>query len=84
MAQHLGYYNDPEDVKKLIGKTPDAIVRYYRRGYGAFHTNTVPFAFYPVQGLRPVTRGKTTYYVQKLVDRKHLDSPDNFIDIYVK
>lgn len=84
MARHIGYFNDPRDIRELAGKTPGEIVTHYLAGRGAFHSDTDPLAFYPVQGLRPVKRGNSAYYVQKSVDRKHPDSPDNFIDIYVK
>ena len=84
MARHIGYYNDHRDIRELAGKTPGEIVTHYLSGLGAFHSDKDTTPSYPVQGLRPVKRGKSTYYVQKNVDRKYPDSPDNFIDIYVK
>lgn len=80
MATHLGYYNDPEDIRHLAGKTPEAIVRYFKRGNGAFHTADPGDG--NVQGLRPVTIGKRKFYVRKSIDPKRLDSEGNFIDIY--
>ena len=82
MAQHIGYYNEPEDIKALAGKTPEAIVRYYKRGKGAFMTSTDPMQS-NARGLRPVTVGKQKFYVRKSIDRKVLDSLDNFIDLYM-
>lgn len=79
MAKYLGYYNDPEDIKYLAKKTPEAIVRYYKRGYGAFMTSTVQSN---ARGLRPVTVGKQKFYVQKSISMSNLESEDNFIDIF--
>ena len=81
MAQHIGYFNDPEDIRELAGKSPEAIVRHYRKGYGAFH-KADPGEKGNVQGLRPVTAGKQKFYVRKDVDPSNPDSEDNFIDIY--
>jgi hypothetical protein len=83
MARHIGYYNDPEDIKYLAKKTPEAIVRYYKRGCGAFMTSTDPEQS-NAQGLRPVAVGKQKFYVRKSISMSDLDSEDNFIDIYVK
>ena len=81
MAQHIGYYNDPEDIKALAGETPEAIVRYYRRGHGAFMPSTDSRQG-NARGLRPVTVGKQKFYVRKSIDLAALDSWDNFIDLY--
>lgn len=83
MAQHLGYYNDPRDIRELASMTPREIVGHYRKGLGAFHevSSWHPFG---LQGLHPVKSGGKTYYVRKTIDKKYPDSPDNFIDIYVK
>jgi hypothetical protein len=81
MARHIGYYNDPEDIKYLAKKTPEAIVRYYKRGCGAFMTSTDPEQS-NAQGLRPVSVGKQKFYVRKSISMSDLDSEDNFIDIY--
>ena len=80
-AQHIGYYNDPEDIKYLAKKTPEAIVRYYKRGYGAFMTSTDSMQS-NARGLRPVTVGKQKFYVRKSISMSDLESWDNFIDLY--
>lgn len=81
MAQHIGYYNDPEDIKYLAKKTPEAIVRYYKRGYGSFMTSTDSKQS-NARGLRPVSVGKQKFYVRKSINLTRLDSEYNFIDIY--
>lgn len=81
MARHIGYYNDPEDIRALAGKTPEAIVRHYRRGKGNFMHSTDPGQG-NARGLRPVTVGRQKFYVRKSIDLADLDSEDNFIDIY--
>lgn len=81
MVQHIGYFNDPEDIQALAKKTPEAIVRYYKRGEGAFITSEDPEDG-NAQGLRPVMVGKQKYYVRKAVSMSDLESWDNFIDIY--
>ena len=29
MAKHIGYYNDPEDIKDLLDDSGEAVIRYY-------------------------------------------------------
>lgn len=83
MAQHIGYYNGPEDIKELAGMTGREVVAHHTKGLGAFHESTGKEKA-SVQGLRPVKYRGKTYYVKKDIDRKQLDSEGNFIDIYVK
>ena len=46
--QIVGYYNDPEDIIDLFpcstlkGDEADIIVKYFKDGYGAFHTIDYP------------------------------------------
>ena len=81
MATHLGYYNDPEDIKALVGKRDREIVAYMVRGEGSFHTVNEP-ASARGRGRHRVDYKWGTYYVSRKVDKKKLDGPDNFIDIY--
>ena len=81
MAINLGYYNDPEDIKELVGLTNREIVANCVHDNGAFHKSTDKEKA-SVQGLRPVKYRGKTYYVKKDVDPNQLDSEDNFIDIY--
>ena len=81
MAIHLGYFNDPEAIKALVGKSDREIVAYKVRGEGSFHTVNEP-ASARGRGRHRVDYKWGTYYVSRKVDKTKLDGPDNFIDIY--
>lgn len=81
MATYLGYFNEPEDIKDLVGDSDREIVSYMVRGFGSFHTVSEPASARGLGRHRVVFKRKT-YYVSRKVDKKNLDSPDNFIDIY--
>ena len=81
MVQHIAYYNDPEDIKELMGKDAKSIVKHYKKGMGAYLSSNDP-DYAPIKGCRPVMVGKQKWYVKKSIDRKNLDGCDNYIDLY--
>jgi hypothetical protein len=81
MATYLGYFNEPEDIKDIVNDSDREIVSYMMRGFGNFHTVNDPASARGLGRHRVVYRRKT-YYVSRKVNKKDLDSPDNFIDIY--
>jgi hypothetical protein len=81
MVQHIGYFNDPQDIKELMGKDAKSIVKYYKKNQGNLWSSGDP-DYAPIQGCRPVIIGKEKWYVRKSIDKKNLASEDNFIDLY--
>ena len=79
MAKHIGYYNDPDDIKDLLDDSDEAVIRYYLDDLGAFHESDEPMS---VKGLKPVTVKGKKWYVKRDINRDDLDSEDNFIDIF--
>lgn len=80
---HLGYFNAPEDIKYLADKSNKEIVEYKLAKKGDWHSTSLHLETHSVQGLHPVEASNGyQYYVRRSIDRKNLDSPDNFIDIY--
>lgn len=81
MVQHIAYYNDPIDIFELMNKDAKDIVKYYKKGKGAFLRPNDP-DYAPIQGCHPVFVGKEKWYVKKSIDRTKLDSDGNYIDLY--
>lgn len=81
MIQHIGYYNDPEDIKELVNDDAKSIVNHYKKGMGGFCSSADP-DYAPIKGFRPVMVGKEKWYVKKSIDKSNLESEDNFIDLY--
>lgn len=81
MVQHIGYFNEPEDIKELVNDDAKSIVKHYKKGMGAFFSSSDP-DYAHIQGCRPVIIGKEKWYVRKSIDKKNLESEDNFIDLY--
>lgn len=81
MVQHIGYYNDPEDIKELVNDDAKSIVKHYKKGMGAFFPSGDP-DYASVKGCRPVMVGKEKWYVKKSINKRDLESEDNFIDLY--
>ena len=81
MVQHVGYFNDPWDIRELVDMDAEGIVRYYKRNRGHLWSSGDP-DYAPVRGCRPVIIGKERWYVRKSIDRRNLESEDNFIDLY--
>lgn len=81
MVQHIGYFNDPWDIKELMDKDAKSIVKYYKKNRGNLWSSGDP-DYAPISGCRPVIIGKEKWYVKKSIDRKNLASEDNFIDLY--
>lgn len=80
---HLGYFNAPEDIKYLADKSNKEIVEYKLAKNGDWHSTSIHLETASVQGLHPVEASNGyRYYVRRSIDRKNLDGPDNFIDIY--
>lgn len=34
MVRHIGYFNDPQDIKELMDKDAKSIVKYYKKNRG--------------------------------------------------
>ena len=81
MVQHIGYFHDPQDIKELVDKDAKSIVEYYKKNQGNLWSPSDP-SYTPIQGCHPVIVGKEKWYVKKSIDRKYLDSEENFIDLY--
>ena len=81
MVQHIGYYNDPEDIKELVNDDAKSIVKHYKKGMGGFCSSSDP-NYAPIKGCRPVMVGKEKWYVKKSIDKSNLESDDNYIDLY--
>lgn len=81
IVKHIGYFNDPHDIKELMGKDAKSIVKYYKKNQGNLWSSGDP-DYAPVKGRHPVVIGKEKWYVRKSIDKKNLDSEDNFIDLY--
>lgn len=81
MVQHIAYYNDPEDIKELMDKDATQIVKHFKKGLGASLSSNDP-DYAPIKGCRPVMVGKEKWYVKKSIDKRNLESDDNYIDLY--
>lgn len=47
MVQHIGYFNDPQDIKELMDKDAKSIVKYYKKNQetcGPPVTRTMPLS----------------------------------------
>ena len=81
MVQHIAYYNDPIDIKELMDKDAKSIVKYFKKGLGAYLSSADPNNA-SVKGCRPVMVGKEKWYVKKSISKNDLDGCDNYIDLF--
>ena len=79
MAKHIGYFNDPEDIKELFDETDEEVIKYYLEDFGAFHESDEPMS---TKGLKPVSVKGNKWYVKRDINPDDIDSEDNFIDLF--